>query len=426
MIDAMTKLNTLEPTLSYRNAPTPQGPTVGNGLRLAHAMEGLGRSGLRDVMELLARPGILSLAVGFPATELFPHTAIAEGIARRVAADPANLQYTLPLRDLKLHIAGLMEMRNSICRPEQIFLTSGAQQAMDLLAHLLLDPKGQVMMESIIYDGIRMVAMRFDPQILTVPTDPQTGIDVDAVESWLERGARPAFLYVIPEGHNPLGVSLSLEKRVRLVGLARAYRVPILEDDTYGFLRYDDGPEIPSMHSLDPDWVCYLGSFSKTMAPGLRTGWTVVPEALVSRLSVLKHAADIDAPSIGHHTALAFLESGEFPGHLERLRQEYGKRRDAMLAALQAHMPRGVRWNHPTGGFFVWVELPRHVDAGELLRLAVETEQVAFIPGSALCAVGGSHGRNCMRLCFTSCSTERIEEGVRRLGRVVAGVLQTS
>jgi 2-aminoadipate transaminase len=422
MIEAMTKFNIPAPSPPV---PTPakEAPTLSNGLRLAHAMEGLGRSGLRDVMELLARPGILSLAVGLPASELFPHELIAQGIGRRLANDPKNLQYTLPLRDLKARIAELMVLRGVSCRPEQIFLTSGCQQAMDLHAHLLLDPKGQVMMESSIYDGIRMVALRFDPQILTVPSDPETGIDVDAVASWLERGARPAFLYVITEGHNPLGVSISLEKRLRLVELARQYRMPILEDDTYGFLRYDGGPSLPSLHALDPEWVCYMGSFSKTIAPALRTGWTIAPEPLLQRLSVLKHASDIDAPSIGHHAVHAFLESGHFPRHLETLRTEYGRRRDAMLAALEQHMPAGVRWNRPTGGFFVWMELPRHLDAADLLRVAVETEQVAFVPGSALCAVGGSHARNCLRLCFTSCSAETIEEGVRRLGRVIKGVM---
>jgi len=386
-------------------------------LRLSRAARGMGSSALREVMELASRPGVLSFAVGLPAGELFPREALAEDTARALLADPASLQYTLPLAELKQQIVGLMAGRGVRCRPEQVFLTTGATQAVDLLAHLLLDPGGEVLLEETVYDGIRLAVCRFAPRILTVPSSADRGIDVDAVAAVLAGGARPAFLYLIPESHNPLGVSLPPESRRRLVELARRYGVPLLEDDTYGLL--GEGSQ-PALRSLDEDWVLYVGSFSKILAPALRTGWAVVPEALIPRLSMLKHAADVDTSALGHRAVAAFLAAGRLSDHLETLRREYRRRRTAMLAALAAHMPPGVRWNRPSSGFYVWIELPRSIDATALLRAAVETEQVAFAPGEAFAASDAAGIRHCLRLSFGNCPPERIEEGIRRLGRVIS------
>jgi 2-aminoadipate transaminase len=387
-------------------------------LRLARGARAMGSSGLREVMDLASRPGVLSFAVGLPATELFPREALAEAASRILRTEPASLQYALPLRGLQEEIVGIMSLRGVRCRPEQVFLTSGAQQAMDLLAHLLLDPGGQVALEDTTYDGIRIVVRRFEPQILTVPSNATTGIDVDAVAALLAGGARPAFLYLIPDHHNPLGVCLSRESRERLAALARRHRVPLLEDDTYGLL--GDGPALPALRALEENWIFYIGSFAKILAPALRVGWTVVPEPLIPRLSMLKHASDVDTASVAHRTVEAFLAAGRLPDHLERLRHEYRRRREAMLAALEASMPRGVRWNRPSGGLYVWVELPLGMDATALLRTAVETEQVAFAPGKAFAATESAHLRHCLRLSFGNCPPERIEEGIRRLGRVIA------
>ncbi|HKH46900.1 MAG TPA: PLP-dependent aminotransferase family protein [Thermoanaerobaculia bacterium] len=387
--------------------------------RLSRAVLGMGSSGLREVMEIASRPGVLSFAVGLPATDLFPREALAAGTAHALRTEPAALQYTLPLRELKEEIVRIMALRGVRCRPEQVFLTSGAQQAMDLLSHLLLDPGGQVVLEEAIYDGIRIAVRRFEPRILTVPTSGDCGIDVDAVAALLSGGARPAFLYLIPESHNPLGASLPLESRQRLAQLARDYRMPLLEDDTYGLLG-DAERTLPALRAFEEDWVYYIGSFAKILAPALRVGWTVVPESLIPRLSMLKHAADVDTASIGHRAVAAYLAAGHLPGHLETLRREYRRRRDAMLAALAAHMPAGTRWNRPEAGFYLWVELPRSWDATALLRVAAESEQVAFAPGEAFAATDAASIRHCLRLSFGNCSPERIEEGARRLGRALS------
>lgn len=398
------------------------GTAVGEELRLARSMARMAQSGLREVMSLISRPGILSLAVGLPAPELFPMDALAQATNRLLTTDPGSLQYGIPYSPLKSQIVSLMAMRGVRCTEDQVFLTSGSQQAMDLLSRLLLDPGGQAMLEETVYDGVQMAIRRYDPEILTVSTDPDTGIDVDQVESLLVRGARPAFLYVITDGHNPLGVSASLEKRHRLVELARTYCVPILEDDAYGFLYYERRPD-PPLRALDEKWVLYLGSFSKILAPALRAGWAVVPEDLAPRLSALKHAADLDTPSFSHRAISVYLESGHLPGHLKALRDEYRTRRDTMLKALDEHFPPEVRWNRPCSGMFVWVELPREMDATLLLREAVETESVAFTPGAAFAAGGSRHANHCFRLSFANNPPARLEEGVRRLARVVKALL---
>src|SRR5436305_4599162 len=317
---------------------------------------------LREIMELASRPGVLSFAIGLPAAELFPREELAGAAARVLQTEASSLQYGLPYRPLKAQIVEMMAWRGVRCTEEQIFLTSGAQQGMDLLSRLLLPAGGQVLFEQAIYDGIRLAVRAQQPEILTVATDPATGMDVDAVEALLAGGARPAFLYAITDGHNPLGVSLSLEKRHRLAALARRHQVPILEDDAYGFLYYGETPA-PPLRAFEEEWVFYLGSFSKILAPALRAGWVVVPPPLAARLSPLKHGADLDTPSLSHRVIAGYLEAGLLPAHLETLRDEYRRRRDTMLAALRDCFPPEVLWNHPMRGMYVWAVLPPGLDA---------------------------------------------------------------
>src|SRR5215207_2792509 len=251
-----------------------------------------------------ARPGVLSFALGLPAAELFPAAEYSEALAHVLASDPRALQYGPPFRPLKQHVLRLMADRGVNCREEQVFLTAGAQQGVNLLAHLLVEPGSTVIVEEMAYTGCQQVLQVTQADVLTVPTDFKTGIDVDAVERLLEGGAQPALIYVVPDGHNPLSVSMSLEKRMRLVELARAYSVPIVEDDAYGFLYYDS--PTPPLRALDDEWVLYVGTFSKIMAPALRTGWVVVPEALTSHLAILKEATDIDTAPLNQRAISAY------------------------------------------------------------------------------------------------------------------------
>lgn len=389
-------------------------------LALADWTQTIRHSALQDLLRVASQPGILSLALGLPAPELFPTANYARAVAHVLAHDPMALQYGPPFRPLKSHVVGLMAQRGVSCREEQVFLTAGAQQGVSLLARLMLNPGGQVLSEETIYSGFQQAIEPFQPEVLTVPTDPESGMDIEAVETLLKRGARPAFIYAISSGHNPLSVSMSADKRAHLVELAERHRVPIIEDDPYGFLFYEQTPA--PLRALSEEWVFYVGSFSKILAPSLRVGWVILPEALAYKIAALKEGSDIDTATFTQRSISAYLDAGHLPSHLERLRGAYGERRDAMVRALAEHFPADARWNNPASGVFVWVKLPKGTDTGEVLRVSVERERVAFIPGHAFGAMGSRRAANCMRLNFSNSDPQRIAEGVARLGRVLAAM----
>lgn len=391
---------------------------VKEAVPLACWTQDLKRSALQDMLVEGTRPGVLSLALGLPAAELFPVEEYGQAIARVLEADPRALQYGPPFEPLKKHVVALMARRGVTCREEQVFLTAGAQQGVNLLTRLLLNPGGQVVIEEMTYTGFQQVLQPYQPEILTVPTDLQTGMDVEAVEELLKSGARPSLIYCVTDGHNPLAVSLSRDKRERLVRLAREYRVPVIEDDPYGFLHYEDAA-VPPLRALDDRWVYYVGTFSKILAPALRAGWMIVPEEIIPYLSTIKEAADINMSPLSQRAIAAYLDTGHLPAHLARLRREYGRRRDAMHNCLEEHLSNGARWHRPTNGMFIWVELPETVDAGELFKAAIKRERVAFIPGQAFGVGETPRASNCMRLNFSNNSEERIEEGIARLARVL-------
>ncbi len=387
-------------------------------IRLADWTQVMERSMLRQMLAVVSKPEILSFAGGLPAPELFPKEDFAQAMAHVLATDERALQYGPPFAPLKGHIVDLMAERGVTCHPDQVFLTTGAQQGLKVIARLLMDPGSQVMLEERVYTGIQQVVNPYRPDVLTVPTDLAQGIDLDAVEQHLRHGAEPAFLYIIPEAHNPLGVSIHPEKQARLVALARQYGMPIVEDDPYGFLCYED-TAVPAIRSLDSDWVIYVGSFSKILAPALRLGWMVIPESLVGKLTVIKEAYDLETSALIQRAVAAYLDAGHLSGHIARLKQAYKARRDTMLQALERHFPAQARWTRPKAGMFVWVELPQGVNTADLLWKAVEEEKVAFIPGTAFCAPGSAPATNCLRLNFSNCTPEMIEEGIGRLGRII-------
>ena len=388
---------------------------------LASWARGLEQSALQQMLVATSRPGIISFALGMPAVEFFPAEALAEATACVLSVNAGVLQYSPPLQSLKQHVRELMKRRGVNCREEQIFLTAGAQQGMSLLSRLLLEPCRSVITEELIYTGFQQVLEPFQPHVLTVSTDAETGMDVDAVERHLRGGARPGFIYSITDGHNPLSVRLHPSKRARLVELAEQYRVPIIEDDAYGFLCYEN--PLPPLRALSERWVFYVGSFSKILAPALRAGWLVVPEELILPLSVIKEATDIDAAPFSQRIVNAYLDTGQLPGQIDMLRTQYGLRRDVMMRALAENFPDAARWTKPDCGFFVWVELPSTVDVDELFRRAIEDEHVAFIPGHAFSVNKRQGGMSSIRLNFSHPTTTQIEEGIPRLARVLKSLL---
>lgn len=380
----------------------------------------MSRSVLRQMLAVVSRPGILSFAGGLPAPELFPTVDYAAALAHVLATDAKALQYGPPFTPLKQHIVQLMAQRGVACTEAQIFLTTGAQQGLDVLVRLLLNPGGAVLFEKVVYAGIQQAVAPLQPHILTVSTDLAAGMEVQEVEKHLAQGRQPAFIYAIPDAHNPLGVSLSQSRRARLVELALHYNVPIIEDDPYGFLQYGD--EAAPLRAINDSHVFYLGSFSKIMAPALRLGWMVTPEYLIPKLTVVKEASDLESSALTQRAVAAYLEAGHLPGHLARLRAEYRRRRDAMLQALYRYFPAEARWTKPEGGMFIWVELPQEIDTAALLSTAVEQEQVAFIPGHAFAVPGypaACQATHCLRLNFSNCDVNTIEEGIKRLAKVI-------
>ena len=405
-----------QPRPSAQRPPTT-GPAAAPPL--AEWTRGIGPSVIGEMLTLMGRPGITSFALGLPAPELFPVEAYAEAAARVLRGDTNALQYTSPYAPLREQVVELMARRGVDCRPEQVFLTTGAQQGLSLLAHLFLNPGGRIICERLVYSGFQQAVAPLSPEILAVGTDPETGIDVDAVEALLEGGARPAFIYVISEGHNPLGVSVSPEKRVRLVGLAHRFGVPIVEDDAYGLLSYGDAPT-PPMRAMDDRWVFYVGSLSKVMAPGFRVGWLLVPDRLLPALGNAKDGSDINTSTFSQRLVSAYLETGHFPVHLETLRAAYRERRDALSSALSRHFGAGARWTVPQSGALVWLDVGEGMDTTALFRRAVEEESVAYVPGEAFAADGSRAGSSCMRLNFSKPRVDEISAGIERLARIFA------
>ncbi|MEW6736319.1 MAG: PLP-dependent aminotransferase family protein [Acidobacteriota bacterium] len=373
---------------------------------------------LREMLSLAARPHIISFALGLPAAELLCRENFAEAATEVLRNDLLAMQLGPPFQPLKRHIVSIMAQRGVTCSEEQIFLTTGAQQGLNLLASLLLNYGQQVIIEETTYTGIHKVIEPFQPKILTVPAEPVTGMDIDALEAILKDGVKPAFIYTMADGHNPLGVSMTLANRMHLVALARQYQVPIIEDDAYGLLFYENQMS-PPLRALEEEWVLYVGSFSKILGPGLRTGWLVVPSQLIPKLSIIKDYHDIDSCTLTQRTISAFLDTGALDAQLVKLQQTFRTCRDLMINALAKYFPADAYWQKPTSGVFIWVVLPNGIDTTELLKIAIEQEQVAFMPGSAFCIKDSYQATNCMRLCFTNCKPAQIEKGIAQLARAI-------
>jgi 2-aminoadipate transaminase len=374
------------------------------------------RSLLREMVAVASRPGVLSLAGGLPAAEAFPCAEYAQAVSEVLAESARSLQYSPALGRLKEQIVELMAWRGVECEPGQVVVTTGAQQGIDVASRLLLEHRGRVAYEEYTYTGIHQATAPFEPDVLALPTDLDRGLEVDALGEALEKGPRPRFLYVIPDAHNPLGVSLEPERRPHLVALAREHGLPIVEDDPYGLLWLDGKGFAPPLRALDDEWVIYLGSFSKILAPGLRLGWMIVPARLATRVSVIKEAGDLESSALTQRAVSRLLDSGFLPAHLERLRAIYRRRRDALLDAIGRHFPPGARWTRPAGGMFVWVELDHEVDTVAALRRCVEEAGVAFIPGAAF-TQDPARGRRALRLSFSTLEPEVIGPAVETIAR---------
>ncbi|HEY6794022.1 MAG TPA: PLP-dependent aminotransferase family protein [Kineosporiaceae bacterium] len=381
---------------------------------------GMTASEIRALFAVASRPEVVSLAGGMPALTALPLDVVGDALARLVANRGAvALQYGSGQGDpgLRERILDVMAPQQVAAHPDDIVVTTGSQQALDLVARIFIDPGDVVVAEAPSYVGALGVFSAYQADVAHVPLDDE-GLIPEALEITLAElaaaGRRVKLLYTVPNHHNPAGVTLSAERRPRIVEIARRHGVLIIEDDPYGLLGFAGGP-LTSLHALAPDGVLYLGSFSKTFAPGFRVGWAVAPHAVREKL-VLASEAAILCPSAFSQLAVAtYLDDHDWRHQVEVFRGLYAERAAAMLDALSDLIPR-ARWTTPKGGFYVWLTLPDGLDAKAMLPRAV-TERVAYVPGTAFYADG--QGRQSARLSYCYPPPERIREGVRRLAGVV-------
>jgi DNA-binding transcriptional MocR family regulator len=390
----------------------------------AERTSGLSASEVRALFAVASRPEVVSLAGGMPFVSALPQELIA-GAAERTVRDhgPVALQYgsgqgTPRLREQILDVMALEGIRASV---DDVVVTTGSQHALELLAKLFLDPGDVVIAEGPSYVTALTVFRSFEAEVVHTAMDAE-GMIPQALRETIARlraeGRTIKVLYTVPSFQNPMGVTLSWERRMEVLEIARANDILVLEDNPYGLLYFDQAPP-QAMRSVDDEGVVYLGTFSKTLAPGLRVGWAVAPHAIREKLVLANEAAILSPSSFTQTLISEYLSTADWRGQIDTYRGVYRERRDAMLSALAEHLP-SLRWTVPAGGFYVWLTLPDHLDSKAMLPRAVK-ELVAYTPGTAFFADGG--GRNAMRLSFCYPTPDFIREGIRRLATVINGEL---
>ena len=380
---------------------------------LARRAERLNPSTIREILKITERPGIISLAGGLPSADTFPVQAMRDASAAVLRDSPREaLQYAAsegfgPLREW---VAQELATHGLKAGADQVLITTGSQQGLDLVGKVLIDPGSTVAVESPTYLGALQAFAPYEPEFVAVEGDDDGPLP-QALEA--ARGAR--FLYLLPNYQNPTGRCLPADRRLALVQRAAEIGLPIVEDNPYGDLWFDEPPPPPVCASAG-DGAVYLGSFSKVLAPGLRLGYVVAPRAMFPKLLQAKQASDLHSPSFNQRVVYEVIRNGFLKEHVPTIRERYKAQRDAMAAALREHLPPGCRWQAPVGGMFFWVTLPAHLDATALLPRAVEAG-MAYVPGSPFYPQGGH--ANTLRLSFVTVPPELIAQGVEALGRVL-------
>lgn len=381
--------------------------------KLAHRAERMNPSIIREILKVTEQPGIISLAGGLPSPDTFPIEAMREATARVLRDQPREaLQYAAsegfgPLREW---VAETLNAQGLRIDASQVLITTGSQQGLDLVGKVLIDAGSTVAVESPTYLGALQAFNPYEPEYVSVACDDDGPLP-DALGA--ARGAR--FLYALPNFQNPSGRCIGAARRTALVAAARTLDLPIVEDNPYGDLWFDEPPPAP-LASRWPEGTVYLGSFSKVLAPGLRLGYVVAPKPLGPKLLQAKQAADLHTPGFNQRVVHEVIRDGFLLKHVPTIRARYRAQRDAMSAALAAHMPPGCRWNTPHGGMFFWVELPAGVDAVALLPKAV-AHGMAYVPGAAFYA--DRPRMNTLRLSFVTVAPTEIERGIKLLAQTL-------
>jgi len=380
--------------------------------------QGLQSSFIREILKITQRPEIISFAGGLPSPATFPVERMKEAYDRVLTeTGKVALQYgpTDGYGPLKEWIANSLSTEGTRILPEQILMVSGSQQALDLIGKVLIDEGSRVLVETPSYLGALQAFSVYRPEFGSVATDDH-GLVPASVESVAE-GAR--LLYSLPNFQNPTGRSLSVERRLELVQTCARLGLPLIEDDPYGALSYKGEP-MPKMVAMHPEGVIYMGSFSKVLTPGIRLGYVCAPLPLVRRLELAKQAADLHTAQLTQMVVYDVVKDGFLDRHIPTIRTLYGNQCQAMLDAMEQHFPQEVTWTRPEGGMFIWVTLPKQIDAMKLLDQAIAA-RVAFVPGAPFYATNPE--TNTLRLSFVTVPPERIREGIAILGQLIAAAL---
>ena len=388
-------------------------------------------SEIRELLKLLDQPDIISFAGGIPDPDLFPKTAFQDAFAEALNGPMAaqGLQYSTSEghKPLRVWIAAQMQAIGIPATPDNILITSGSQQALDYLGKLFLSPGDTALVGWPTYLGALGAFNAYEPRYDRLdPLSNRSGADYTAAAK--EAGGAAKFAYLSVDFANPTGATVSRAARERVIDLAEEMDIAVIEDAAYQSLRFD-GDAIPPILALEAERkngdleacrTIYCGSFSKTLSPGLRVGWVCAAMPVISQLVLMKQAADLHSATL-NQIAVASVAEQHFDSHIDTIRSAYRARRDAMLEALQAHMPEGVSWTKPEGGMFIWVTLPDTLDGADLLKQSLESERVAFVPGHAFFADGS--GRNTLRLSYSTSTEGKIAEGIERLGQLITRAL---
>jgi 2-aminoadipate transaminase len=387
----------------------------------AHRTSSMLSSEIRDLLAVTARPDIISLAGGLPYTQAFDPEIIMRTVRRVLAEDhAAALQYgpSDGYAPLKHDLVEVMREEGTPCLPEDIIITHGAQQGLEIIAKIFINPGDRIITEAPSYVGALNSFLSYQPRIHTIPMD-KDGMILERLEEVLQEtaaaGERVKFIYTVPNFQNPAGITLSAERRFGLLALAHKHDCLVVEDNPYGLLRFE-GQACPTLRSLDESRVVYLGTLSKIFSAGMRIGWIAAPHPILEKLLLAKQSADLCTSSFTQMVAHSYFAREDWRGQVQQLLEIYRGRRDAMLGALEEHLSDIAEWTHPQGGLFVWATLPGLIKASEMLAAAVDAK-VAYVPGSGFFPYEG--GESCMRLNFSYSDVETVQEGIKRLAKVI-------
>ena len=399
----------------------PQDLTTATPWQLAERAHAMNPSAIREILKVTERPGILNFAGGLPSPETFPieamRAACASVLAEGSVVAKPSLQYASSegLPELRQWVSAELGKQGATVSPDQVLITTGSQQGLDLIAKVLIDKGSRLLVESPTYLGALQAFTPMQPAVESIESD-SGGVSASALREALQKGERPRFIYLLPNFQNPTGRTMDEARREAVIAVCREHGLPVVEDNPYGELWFDAPPPKPLLARW-PEGVVYLGSFSKILAPGLRLGYIVAPPALYPKLLQAKQAADLHTPGFNQRVVAEVIKDGFLDQHVPTIRARYHAQRDAMLAALARELgPTGAEWTQPVGGMFVWVRLPERLNAQALLPKAVDAG-MAFVPGAPFYA--GEPDARALRLSFVTSTPEQIDKGMAALGRVV-------